>query len=118
MAAPMKQMSKHGAAAGAAHPAPTETPIAEHVMEHGPATAVHHSHDKATKKHHVHSMHGEGADHHSDHDDAESAHAHMGQAMGVDSGNADEHDDETPDDVNDGSDSGSGEKMTSIPGMA
>ena len=120
VAAPVKAMAKPGTAAGGGHPAPTETPIEEHVGTHGPATEVHHKHDKTSNKHHVTSHHGEGesAKHHSVHDSAEEAHDHMGKAMGVDTGNEDEHDDETPDDVNEGMDSGSGEKMTSIPGMA
>jgi hypothetical protein len=80
-------------------PGPTETPIADHVMEHGPAHTVHYSHDEATGKHTVTSYHGdakpldgmgggdsaEGSEHmnhpgvhHSVHKTHHAAHEHMG----------------------------------------
>jgi len=65
------------------HQTPSETPIHEHVAEHGPATHVMHAHDEATGKHHVTSHHGGMGEnmHHSVHDSAEEAHSHMGEAM-------------------------------------
>lgn len=41
-------------------PGPTETPIEEHVVEHGPAHAIHYHHDQdGDGLHHVSSYHGE-----------------------------------------------------------
>src|SRR5882724_1429358 len=73
-------------AAPAAHPAPTKTPIAEHVKEHGPAHKIEYHHEEAEGKHHVTSHHGSGGDHekhHSVHHSPEDAHKHMSAAMGV-----------------------------------
>jgi hypothetical protein len=102
-------------------PGPTETPIQDHVEEHGPAHTVHYSHDEATGKHTVTSYHGdakpldgmgggdsaEGSEHmnhpgvhHSVHKTKHAAHEHMGKSMGMDHENEDspeEPDDETPD---------------------
>jgi hypothetical protein len=47
-------------AGGKSHtPGPTETPIEDHVQEHGPAHAVNYRHDEATGKHVVTSFHGD-----------------------------------------------------------
>ena len=86
------------------HPAPTETPIGDHVAEHGPAHSLMHMEDGGT--HHVSSYHGDaemGQDdhphaHHSQHKSHAAAHEHMGQAMGVE-GAAEPEDEETPDEA-------------------
>lgn len=111
----VKQMKdKADAGAGAMgkthHPGPTETPISEHVDEHGPAHAVHHMHDMdGDGMHHVSSYHGEAkvgeedhpGSHHSVHKTHEAAHRHMGEAMGMNHANEDEDNtadmEETPD---------------------
>ena len=105
-------------------PGPTETPIEDHVMEHGPAHTVHYHHDEdGDGMHHVSSYHGEakpldgmgggehpgGAEgkahpghHHSVHKSAEAAHEHAGKAMGMDHEDMAENEgDETPDSMQD-----------------
>jgi hypothetical protein len=97
-----------------ATPAPTKTPIEEHVGLHGPAHEIHYHHDQATGKHHVTSHHGEGegGHHHSVHKSHEEAHAHMGKAMGVAGENEQE---ETPDMEEE---YGGGESSGSMPGVS
>lgn len=65
----------------------TETPIEEHVEQHGPADEMHHK-VGADGMHHVMSHHGK-MKHKSRHDTHEEAHAHIGKAMGM-GGGADE----------------------------
>lgn len=103
----MKPMAE--GSGGPAHlPGPSETPIEDHVEEHGPAHAVQYTHDKASKVHHVSSFHGEAAKgdndhpgaHHSHHKTSAAAHEHMGKSMGMDHENEEkpeQEDDETPD---------------------
>lgn len=79
------------------HQTPTETPIAEHVEEHGPATHTFHMHHEETGTHHVTSHHGGMGKnmHHSEHESHEAAHEHMAQAMGA--GETPDHEEyETP----------------------
>jgi hypothetical protein len=59
----------------------TETPIEEHVSEHGPAEAHQHVVGK-DGMHHVLTHHG-GSKHKSRHNSPEEAHAHIGKAMGM-----------------------------------
>lgn len=97
------------------HQTPTETPIQEHVEEHGPATHVMHAEHEGS--HHVTSHHGGMGKnmHHSVHESAEAAHEHMGTAMGGES--ADEN--ESPDAAaeNEGAEEPSN-MSSSIPGLA
>jgi hypothetical protein len=98
-----------GPGAPSHHPGPTETPIEDHVDEHGPAHGMHYQHDKSTNMHHVSSFHGDAKmgemehphTHHSQHKTADGAHAHMSKSMGLDHPNEDEgntaDEEETPD---------------------
>lgn len=54
------------------------------VAEHGPANAVHVTHDHAANKHHVHSEHEDGHATESDHGSADEAHDHA-KALATDS---------------------------------
>lgn len=57
---PIKKDSSDAGPGGMTHPAPTKTPIEEHVAEHGPAHAIHYMHDAdGDGMHHVSSYHGE-----------------------------------------------------------
>jgi hypothetical protein len=93
------------------HPGPTETPIQDHVEEHGPAHAMNYMHDEADGMHHVTTYHGdakpqdgmgggehEGGDHpgihHSRHKTHHAAMQHMQHAMG-----AHDESEETPDEA-------------------
>jgi hypothetical protein len=108
------------------HPAPTGTPIEDHVAEHGPAHAMEYHHDKETNMHHVSSFHGEaepGEDehphaHHSEHRSAEAAHRHMGKAMGMHEGEetADEMPPENEEETADAGGGGMG--GSKVPGLA
>ncbi len=64
------------------HQTPTETPVAEHVEQHGPSTHTFHMEHEG--KHHVTSHHGGLGQnmHHSEHESAGEAHDHMAVAMG------------------------------------
>jgi hypothetical protein len=76
------------------HQTPTETPIAEHVQAHGPATHTFHAEHEG--KHHVTSHHGGiGKNmHHSVHESVGAARDHMASAMGEES--PDHEAEETP----------------------
>lgn len=50
---------------------------------HGPAHAIHITHDHASNTHHVHSMHPDGHEEHTDHGTAAEAHAQAAQAGGA-----------------------------------
>jgi|GEM_PF-1907432 len=78
------------------HQTPTETPVAEHVEQHGPATHVFHAEHEG--KHHVTSHHGGMGQnmHHSEHESAGAAHDHMGAAMAAGQESPDHEDYETP----------------------
>jgi hypothetical protein len=71
------QMEGHGGGKDVSH-----MDIAAVVKKHGPATAIHSSHDHDGDAHHVTTHHGEHM-HHSKHASAEDAHAHMGAALGM-----------------------------------
>lgn len=101
-------------AGGKSHiPGPTETPIEDHVQEHGPAHAVNYRHDEASGKHVVTSFHGDAKPldgmgggekedgeahmshpgvHVSHHKTHHAAMQHIQKAMGA-------HDEETPDEA-------------------
>ena len=63
--------------------AETETPIEEHVQEHGPAHKVEVHHDHEGGRHTKISHHGEGAKHVSHHGSAEEAHDAAKLSAGV-----------------------------------
>lgn len=104
---PMKK--PEGGESSDKHPAPSSHSIEDHVSDHGPAHAIHFTHDQeGDGKHHVSSFHGEAepgqhdhpAAHHSVHASHAAAHQHMGKAMGMDHDNEErpaEDDDLTPD---------------------
>jgi hypothetical protein len=97
------------------HQIPTQTPIAEHVEEHGPATHTFHMHDHGGEgKHHVTSHHGAMGEnmHHSEHESHEAAHDHMAVAMGAESP---DHEQGEPHDYEAPEASAAGER---IPGLA
>ena len=98
-------------------PGPTETPIEQHVEEHGPAHAVNYRHDEDTGKHVVTSFHGDAKPidgmgggekeageahmthpgvHVSHHKTQHAAHQHMSKAMGM---GHEQEDEETPDET-------------------
>lgn len=57
---PIKKDSSDAGPGGMTHPAPTKTPIEEHVAEHGPAHSIMYHHDQdGDGMHHVSSFHGE-----------------------------------------------------------
>jgi hypothetical protein len=61
-ATPMKKDKSDAGPGGMTHPAPTKTPIEEHVEEHGPAHAMMYHHDQdGDGMHHVSTYHGEAA---------------------------------------------------------
>lgn len=94
------------------HQTPTETPISEHVGQHGPATSIMHTESEG--KHHVTSHHGGMGQnmHHSSHDSHESAHEHMGAAMGGEAKS-----DESPDEVNENPAETASTAGAKIPGL-
>lgn len=105
------QIGNHPHMAGP-HQTPTETPINDHVSEHGPATHVMHAEHEG--QHHVTSHHGGMGQnmHHSVHDSHQAAHDHMGTAMGGETQDHEEY--ETPD-----TEASEEKRMSgSIPGLA
>lgn len=121
---PIKKDSSDAGPGGMTHPAPTATPIQEHVDEHGPAHSVTYQHDEAGGKHIVTSYHGDakmpggqggeaqdgegGGEepmgekhmdhpgvHVSHHKTSHAAHAHMKHAMGM--SHEEEEENEEPD---------------------
>lgn len=104
------------------HPPPTETPIGDHVAEHGPAHSMMHMLDGGT--HHVSTYHGDakmGEDdhphaHHSQHKSHAAVHEHLGQALGVEGGAEGEPEgEESPDEANAAMPMTGGSK---VPGLA
>jgi hypothetical protein len=121
-------------AGGKSHtPGPTETPIEDHVQEHGPAHAVNYRHDEATGKHVVTSFHGdaepkdgmgggesaEGSEHThpgvhiSHHKTTRAAHQHIAKAMGHE-----QEDEETPDSEPEGEGAMASSGSGGIPGLS
>lgn len=83
------------------HQIPTETPVADHVGKHGLATHAFVARGEGPEGEvHVTTHHGGlGKNmHHTKHDTMAAAHEHMGQAMGSEGGETQDHEDyETPD---------------------
>lgn len=133
---PIKKDSSDKGPGGMTHPAPTNTPIEEHVEEHGPAHTIHYHHDEdGDGMHHVSSYHGEasmpphtgapgGQDghaehpgaHHSVHKTHHAAHHHIGVAMGL----GHEQSEETPDEGEEaqGAMAGGDGGSSGIPGLS